>query len=242
MAPPSRRVQELVLLGTALFAVVWAIVRASLQSITMDEAFTYLYFVARPIGAVWTPSSNNHVLNSLLMWIAIHAFGTSNITVRAPALLGAVLYILTCKFLCQSVTERFSLQLPLFGCLIFNPFIFDFMVAARGYSLANAFLLVAIAVPPCQHRRAPPPPAECVLRAGVVGVGAFVRGEFFICVYRYGGASRHLDMGDTAARRRICSARNRVLHFPGTFDCAPGLRLSACPLADKRALVRSPLA
>jgi len=35
----------------------------------------------------------------------------------------------------------------LFICLTFNPFILDFMVAARGYGLANAFLLVAIAIP-----------------------------------------------------------------------------------------------
>jgi hypothetical protein len=130
---------------------VWATIRASLQSITVDEAFTYLYFVDAPIRTVWMPSSNNHVLNTLLMWIATHTFGTSSITLRAPALLGAVLYIFTCKFLCQSITDRFSLQLPLFICLTFNPFICDFMVAARGYSLADAFLIAAVAVPVWYH-------------------------------------------------------------------------------------------
>jgi hypothetical protein len=144
----NRRVfQELCLLVTALFAIFWAILRACVQAITIDEAFTYLYFVAQPLSTVWEPSSNNHVLNSLLMWITTHTFGTSNISVRAPALLGAILYIAVCYFLCKSITEQFSLRLALFVCLTYNPLIFDFMVAARGYGLADAFLLAAIAVP-----------------------------------------------------------------------------------------------
>ncbi len=144
----NRRVfQEPVLLAAALFAIFWAILRASVQSITIDEATTYLLFINGPLSNVWIASSNNHVLNTFLMWMTTHLFGTSGITVRAPALMGAVLYVSTCYFLCRSITNQFSLRLPLFICLTYNPFIFDFMVAARGYSLADAFFLAAIAVP-----------------------------------------------------------------------------------------------
>lgn len=128
-----------------MFVFVWAVVRACVQSITLDEADTYFWFVAN--SEVFYPFPNNHVLNSLLMWVTTHAFGLSSLTARMPALLGAVLYISTCYFLVRVLTDRFSLQLPLFACLILNPFILDFMVAARGYSLADAFLLVAIAIP-----------------------------------------------------------------------------------------------
>src|SRR5580698_2195854 len=146
MPPLDRYVfQRWTLRLAAIFAIVWAVVRAYVQSITMDEAQTYLFFVAR--SDIWYPFSNNHILNSLLMWIATLAFGNSILTVRAPALLGGTLYIFICYFLCRSMTDRFSLQFPLFICLTFNPFILDFMVAARGYGLANAFLLVAIAIP-----------------------------------------------------------------------------------------------
>jgi len=141
----QRIVQEWPLILAALFAIVWALVRASVQSITMDEAQTYLFFVAR--SDLWFPFSNNHILNSLLMWVTTHAFGNSILTIRGPALLGGVLYIFICYYLCRIITNRLSLQLPLFVCLVYNPFVFDFMVAARGYSLADAFLLVAIAVP-----------------------------------------------------------------------------------------------
>ncbi len=39
-------------------------------------------------------------------------------------------------------------QLTIFVCLVFNPFIFDYLVAARGYSLALAFLLWAMVYSP----------------------------------------------------------------------------------------------
>lgn len=148
MTRVNRRVfQELFLLLTALFAISWSILRACVQSITIDEADTYLAFVSRSARFIWYPSSNNHVLNSLLMWITTSLLGTSSITVRAPAIVGAIIYICVCYFLSRAVASRFSLRLPLFICLTYNPFVLDFMVAARGYSLALAFLLAAIAVP-----------------------------------------------------------------------------------------------
>ena len=144
----NRRVfQKFALPAAAGFAIFWAILRAYVQSITLDEADTYQFFVARQAQNIWHPGTNNHVLNSLLMWTFTHLFGTFAITARAPALLGAILYISVCYYLCQRVTDKSYLQLPLFICLTYNPFIFDFMVAARGYSLALSFLVAAIAVP-----------------------------------------------------------------------------------------------
>jgi hypothetical protein len=178
------------LIVAALFAVFWAILRACVQSITIDEADTYLFFVARSARFIWYPSSNNHVLNSLLMWITTHSLGTSSITVRAPALLGAVVYICVCYFLCECITNQFSLKLPLFICLTYNPFIFDFMVAARGYSLALAFLLAAIAVP-LWHREKQTPslPKSCALASVFLGLSfsanfsfAFVDAAAFLAI------------------------------------------------------------
>ncbi len=144
--PLSRgAVHELLLPTVGLVAIVWAIIRACVQSLTLDEADTYFWFVAK--GEIWHPFPNNHILNTLLIWIATHLLGTSILTVRTPALVGGVLYIFVCYFLCRHITDRLGLQLSLFVCLIFNPFIFDFMVAARGYGLADAFLLAAIAAP-----------------------------------------------------------------------------------------------
>jgi hypothetical protein len=126
----------------AVFAMVWAVVRACVQSVTQDEADTYFWFASKSANYIFHPFPNNHVLNTLLIWITTRVFGLSTFSLRMPALMGAALYIFVCYFLCR----RLRLQLPVFICLVYNPFIFDFMVAARGYGLANAFLMAAIAV------------------------------------------------------------------------------------------------
>lgn len=120
---------------------VWAVVRACVQSVVQDEADTYFWFAAKPAGYIFHGFPNNHVLNTLLIWISTRVFGLSAFSLRLPALLGAALYIFVCYFLCR----RLALPLPVFICLVYNPFIFDFMVAARGYGLASAFLMAAIA-------------------------------------------------------------------------------------------------
>ncbi|MGA2157052.1 MAG: hypothetical protein ABSH37_21785 [Bryobacteraceae bacterium] len=198
---------------TALFAMVWAVIRASVQSITMDEADTYAWFVAT--SNVWYPFSNNHILNTLLMWVSTHAFGPSIIAIRAPALLGAALYIAICYFLCRSITERFSIRLPVFICLTYNPFIFDYMVAARGYGLADAFLMAAIAVPVWHRVKSRPSLRQsCVLASLALGLS-------FAANYSlaFAGLAVFFAIAAWAMRRR---AGESVLHIVGL--CAlPGL-------------------
>lgn len=137
----------------AAFALVWSILRAVQQAITLDEADTYLWFAGREAKWIWYPLPNNHFLNTLLMWLSTHVFGTSALTVRLPALLGAALYISVAYFLCRAITDRFALQFATLICLVYNPFVLDYFAAARGYSLANAFLLTALAIP-VWHTRA----------------------------------------------------------------------------------------
>ena len=94
----------------------------------------------------WWPVSDNHVLNSLLMRLATAIFGVSNLTVRLPAILGAIIYTGSALYLSLLLVNPRLLQLLLFACLVYNPMILDYLVAARGYSLAIGFFLAAIAV------------------------------------------------------------------------------------------------
>jgi hypothetical protein len=143
----NRRVlQDLALIAAALFAFCWAVMRARVQSITIDEATSFLLFCRYRAAFIFWPSSNNHILNSALMWLTTHAFGISSLTVRAPALMGALLYIVICYFLCRVITDDFILRFLILICLLFNPLVMDFMVAARGYGMGGALLLTAIAI------------------------------------------------------------------------------------------------
>jgi 4-amino-4-deoxy-L-arabinose transferase-like glycosyltransferase len=152
-----RSVSQLLLPGTALFAFFWAVARACVQSITIDEADTYLAWVARPNPSHWEAASNNHVLNSLLMRLSTSVFGVSHLTVRAPALIGAAIYIAAVYLLCMKITPKLQLRWPLLVCLVYNPFVFDHLVAARGYAMALGFLMAALAI--AAYRK--PEPAMC---------------------------------------------------------------------------------
>src|SRR5262249_6676530 len=133
------------LLVTALFAMLWLIARAHVQSVTIDEADTWLAYAGAPFPAYWTPAANNHVLNSMLIRLFTAIFGLWHLTLRAPALLGGAIYIGAAYALVTALAEDLFLQWPLFVCLVYNPFVMDYLVAARGYGLALAFYLVVLA-------------------------------------------------------------------------------------------------
>lgn len=129
---------------TALCAFAWAAARAALQSITIDEADSYLHYVDSAQAVHWTAAANNHLLNTALMRLATALFGVSPFTVRLPALLGAALFLYAVLRLCRILSPDWRLQWLLLVCLAFNPFTGDFLVAARGYGMALAFLLLAL--------------------------------------------------------------------------------------------------
>ena len=129
---------------TGCFALIWMVHRAQAQSITFDEANTFLGFVAEPgWHSVWSPDSNNHVLNTILIRLLVQLFGVSHLTMRAPALFGGAVYILAAYRLCTLLSRDLTLQWPLFVCLVYNPFVMDYLVAARGYGLAIGLLSLA---------------------------------------------------------------------------------------------------
>ncbi len=133
-----------VFIAAAVFAII--VIRAGVQAFTIDEADTYLAWVSGSAASHWYPASNNHVLNSILMRFCATVFGPSEFSLRIPALIGAALYLGACYRLCMLLTTQLVLRTGLFVCLTVNPFILDYLVAARGYSLALGFLMCAIAV------------------------------------------------------------------------------------------------
>src|SRR5690349_3614150 len=128
--------QSPLLLFTAAFASLWVLARACVQSITIDEADTYLSYVAPQFPTQWSPSANNQILNTLLMRLSTSLFGPSNLTLRLPALIGAAVFIVAVLSIVRSLSSELTLSWPLFVCMVYNPFIMDHLVVARGYSLA----------------------------------------------------------------------------------------------------------
>jgi hypothetical protein len=150
-APPPDR--ALPAAAAAIFA--WLVARACLQSITIDEADTYLAFVGRRYPSQWEAAANNHVLNSLLMRLTTALFGVSHLSMRLPALAGAAVYLAAAVVLVRALATDRLLRWATFGCLTLNPFVMDHLVAARGYSLALGFLLAIPALAAMHHSDRP---------------------------------------------------------------------------------------
>ena len=124
----------------------WSIARACVQSVTIDEADTFLAYVAPQAPTHWSGSANNQILNSLLMRLFTSIFGISHLTARAPALIGAAIYIFAAYHLVRALARDELVAWPLYVCLVYNPFVMDHLVAARGYSLALAFWMAILAL------------------------------------------------------------------------------------------------
>ena len=159
--------QNLALACGATFAFLWVVARACVQSVTIDEADTFLAYVAPQAPTHWLGSANNQLLNSLLMRLTTSVFGVSHLTLRTPALIGAAIYIAAAYIVARAIARRNSIAVPLLACLVLNPFVMDHLVAARGYSLALGLWMAMLAMP---LSAALPPARACALASLAAGL------------------------------------------------------------------------
>lgn len=119
--------------------------RAATQSLTHDEAFTYLQFASGPWENWHGPfDANNHVLYTLLERLSVVIFGTSELSIRLPSLFGGLLFSVGSANLIGSLHSKAVRWFGLLSLLL-HPLLLDFSVAARGYSLALASIVWAFA-------------------------------------------------------------------------------------------------
>lgn len=189
--------------------------RAATQSVTHDEALTYFAYVDGPITRSFGPyMPNNHVLHSLLAWASVHALGLSELTLRLPAVLGALMYLACARRLCRRAFGGRWIALLALGLLCLNPLILDFQSAARGYSLALGFLLWALLRLLDAHERLASPeagrPPGRSLALASFGIGA--------------SAASHLTFALPGACLALITAAVFLLHRPAqaVAPVAPG--------------------
>jgi hypothetical protein len=121
--------------------------RAVTQSIVCDEAYTYeLYLIGSPLRMFQYFEANHHFLNTLLMYLSVSMFGVSEAPMRLPALAGAALYFIAVYRISRCAFGRGWPFLLAIGLLTLNPFLLDFMVAARGYGMALALWMWALSL------------------------------------------------------------------------------------------------
>lgn len=132
------RLADLVARVLVVAILTYASAKASLLSITHDEAVTYLRHVVLPVSSILSfdgpMKANNHLLNTLLAKGFVETMGLREITLRMPALIGAALYTIgaykVLRLFCRGWVFPGGLVL-----LLGNPFLVDFLSLSRGYAL-----------------------------------------------------------------------------------------------------------
>jgi hypothetical protein len=127
-----------------LFVLLIIIHKAQLISFTHDEGYTYGHYVHEnfmDILSLKDGFTNNHILNSILMKYSEMIFGSSELALRLPNVLAAVIYLFYCCFL-------FYKKMPVLSLLFLvimtsNTYLLDFFGLARGYGLSIAFMLMS---------------------------------------------------------------------------------------------------
>lgn len=129
----------------ALPVFVYINIRAAVLAFTYDECWTYLGYATEDFWKVVTnefAAANNHVLHSLAMGFIYDLFGQHEYALRLPVLLSFIVF----AFFSYKISKKLSNEmwwLP-FTMVIYQPYILDYFVAARGYALAMACMFGAL--------------------------------------------------------------------------------------------------
>jgi hypothetical protein len=118
--------------------------RAATLSITYDEALTYHLYIDGDWRLLLDYDPNNHLLHTLLVKLCATTFGPSPLSLRVPAILGGLLYMIAAFRLCRMMVAAGPWLLITVALLTLNPLLVGFFSCARGYSLALAFLMVGV--------------------------------------------------------------------------------------------------
>lgn len=115
-----------------LFVMILHIIyKANYNSITTDEAYTYLEYVyTNDIFNIGV--ANNHVLNSFLMLITTF-FGTTEFFLRLPNVLSGIAYLTTIGYLIKDIDNKVYMTLVLTSPI----YLIEFFTLARGYGIAS---------------------------------------------------------------------------------------------------------
>ncbi len=111
----------------------------------MDEATTYNDFASLPFWRMWRVyEANHHVLHTILCHIATGVLPLSAFSLRLPSLLGGACYLWAAYRVCALLCPRPPVFLSTYALLTLNPFLLDYLSAARGYGLASAFWMASV--------------------------------------------------------------------------------------------------
>ncbi len=130
----------------------FVVARAVCVPLTYDEAAAYLRYIAPhtlpefeagPLAIFNFEVATNHFLSTVLAKLSTLLAGSSELVLRAPALLGYILYV---GFSVRLLRRLASSAIAVAGLLLLNlnPYLLDFFSLSRGYGLSIGLMMGAL--------------------------------------------------------------------------------------------------
>jgi len=135
---------ELIVVAVLTLLAAWIRLQDIHHPMGYDESYTYVSFASQPIGKLLSDYHlpNNHVFHSLLVHISTRLFGEQPCAVRFPAYAAGVLMVPGIYFLARRLFNASAALLS--ACFVLPaPWLIQFSVNARGYTLVALLALVA---------------------------------------------------------------------------------------------------
>jgi hypothetical protein len=142
---PAARPERIAVLLFALARTALCGYRAATQSITVDEATTYLTYVRDHWANIWSNyDPNNHVLYSILAQLSVRALHISEFSLRLPSVLAGFFFVIGIHRVLEATGCSPAIRWITLAAVSVAPLMLDFSVAARGYGLSVTLLVWAI--------------------------------------------------------------------------------------------------
>lgn len=123
-----------------LLLFIYVVIRANNLSFTHDESLSYAILFDNPMAI---QTANNHILNTLFMWLSSLFFGNSEIALRLPNILSFGLYLYASFVIFKETKNAWLMALG--SCLILlNPFLIDYFSLARGYGISLGCMMLSL--------------------------------------------------------------------------------------------------
>ncbi len=130
-----------------VFAIGFRIYKADFAGITYDERANFRLFAQNLFTAVNVfTTTNNHVLNSVLMYYAHEYFAYYDHFIRIPSLLAGILFTLSLAYIVHRTISSKAIRVAALAMISLIPFVVDYSFMARGYSYAMGACFVQIAL------------------------------------------------------------------------------------------------
>ncbi len=142
MASKINRLYLMCFVSIVLLAIVLRVYKAYYTGVIYDEALTYFKFALDINSAVSNYSTtNNHLLNSVLIYLSVEAFGRFDTllgvpAIRIPAVFFGIVYVISVALTIWHTLRNKTVKIIIMGLCLFNYYVFDLSILARGYAIA----------------------------------------------------------------------------------------------------------